>query len=451
MPKAHNLPVTSLSLDLRNYRTVPQKSERSAFAALVTLDSKYFWGLAESLLADGFIPNESVLVLRAEPNGLRVKEGNRRIAALKLCHGILSSPDVDVPEALARKIKELKPEWRKKNSKVPCMVYEQSEAAVVDRLVDRIHGYQTESGRLRWTSVSRARHSREEKGTTEPGLDLLEKYLTHGKNLTDHQRELWAGDYPLTVLDEATVQMASRLNQPSSKHLADAYPSISKKNDVDSILLDIGNGIIGFSDIRADPNFGALYNMPPPPPPPPSGSGTGPTAAPAPAKQRRKAQASNDPSSIKGQLSALVPRGKGREKVVTLLKELKKMNLTFHAHAFCFVLRSMFEISAKAYCDDHSSSGGPKMTKANGDDRNLKDVLDEIYKHLVADPTDPAKQDKVKVKRLHPAIAELARPESLLSVTSMNQLIHNPKFTMTETHIAAVFGNVFGLLLEMNK
>jgi hypothetical protein len=449
MPKAQLLPVSALKLDLKNYRTVPQKNERDAFSALVTLDPKYFWGLTESLLADGFTPNESLLVLETTAGGHRIREGNRRTASLKLCLGLLSSPDVEVPEPIARKIKELDPAWVSKNSKVPCVIYQTKEAQIVDALVDRIHGYQTEAGRLRWTSVSRARHSREEKGTSEPGLDLLEKYLTEGRNLTDHQRELWAGDYFLTVLDEAIVRLASRLGQPSSKHLADAYPKISKKKDLDSVLLDIGNGIIGFSDIRTDPNFGALYKMPPPPPAASAGA-SAPGAGTA-SGQKRKARASNDPSSIRGLLMAFVPRGKGRDKIVTLLKELRKMNLAYHAHAFCFVLRSMFEISAKAYCDDNSPNGGPKMTKANGDDKHLKDALDDIYKHLVADPANPGKQDKVKVKFLHPAIAELARPESLLSVTSMNQLIHNPKFTMTETHISAVFGNVFSLLVEMNK
>jgi hypothetical protein len=73
---------------------------------------------------------------------------------------------------------------------------------------------------------------------------------------------LWATVYedwdtannPLTVLDEAIARLVSRLSQASSKHLADSYPEIVRKKDFDDLLRDIGLGLIGFSDIRTDPN-----------------------------------------------------------------------------------------------------------------------------------------------------------------------------------------------------
>jgi hypothetical protein len=49
-------------------------------------------------------------------------------------------------------------------------------------------------------------------------------------------------------------------------------------------------------------------------------------------------------------------------------------------------------------------------------------------------------------KELHGAIAELAKPEGFLSVTSMNQLVHNPKFIVDESHISNLFTNVVPLL-----
>ena len=106
----------------------------------------------------------------------------------------------------------------------------------------------------------------------------------------------------------------------------------------------------------------------------------------------------------------------------------------------------MFEISAKAYCDDHKASGGPKMTDKSGNDRPLVDVLRDVANHLTKNKTD-----KQMVKALHGAMVALGTATSILSVTSMNQLIHNPRFSINEGQIAEMFNNIFPLLEEMNK
>jgi hypothetical protein len=48
-------------------------------------------------------------------------------------------------------------------------------------------------------------------------------------------------------------------------------------------------------------------------------------------------------------------------------------------------------------------------------------------------------------------MAELATPDGILSVTSMNQLVHSPSFSVSEGHISTVFGNIFPLLEAMNS
>ena len=130
---------------------------------------------------------------------------------------------------------------------------------------------------------------------------------------------------------------------------------------------------------------------------------------------------------------------------MALLEEARILDLRATPFAFCFVLRCMFEISAKVYCEDHASSGGPSFTKPKGEDKPLVDVLREITNHLTGN-----KSDKAKLKALHCAMAELGRSEGLLSVTSMNQLIHNPRFSVTPYDVAVLFGNVFPLLEAMN-
>ncbi len=105
----------------------------------------------------------------------------------------------------------------------------------------------------------------------------------------------------------------------------------------------------------------------------------------------------------------------------------------------------MFEISAKAYCEDHKgTANAPKLTKG-GKPKKLVEVLRGITKHITDD-----KSDIEKTKILHGAMTVLARPEDILSVTSMNQLVHNPKFSVDEAGICLLFGHVFPLLEEMN-
>jgi len=129
---------------------------------------------------------------------------------------------------------------------------------------------------------------------------------------------------------------------------------------------------------------------------------------------------------------------------VVLLNEIRKLKLHDHPHAFCFLLRSMFEISAKAFCKNQGKSAGLKVTDSKtGMERKLVDVLRDVAKHL--EQTDPAMK-----KTLHGAMAELGTPTGFLSVTSMNQLVHNTTFVISDQHIARLFANVFPLLEAMN-
>jgi hypothetical protein len=156
-----------------------------------------------------------------------------------------------------------------------------------------------------------------------------------------------------------------------------------------------------------------------------------------------------DPRAVKRTLRTFKPLGSNREKVVTLSDEATKLDLKKTPIAFCLLLRSMFEISAKAYCTDHQASGGPSATMPNGKDKILVNLLREITTHMTTLPNQ--KKDAVKAKALHGALTELAKSDSILSVTSMNQLIHNPKFSITEGDISTMFGNIFPLLQAMNQ
>lgn len=473
MPDIESVPITDLALDLENFRTVPQVTQEAALHAMVAIGGRRFWALCDSLLTSGFHPTENIIVL--EVGGRKVvKEGNRRIAALKLILSKIPHTGLTIPAGIRSKIETLTAGWKRKNRRVPCVVFPEDETDEVNRLVGLTHGKGEDAARDPWEAIAKARHHRASSPATEAGLDLLEKYLTEGRNITASQREQWAGKYPITVLDEAIRRFHRRFGATNQRQLANHYPNPPiVREALEQFLHDIGTEQVGFAHIRTtqpdilESQYG-LSVVPPtlapslpgglavltspgapaPPTPPTAGSNGGPTppspvpGPPTPVGPR--AVPLDDPRSVKRKLRSFVPVGRGRDKVVTLLGELRLLNLDRQPHAFCFVLRSMFEISAKAYCTDHQAAN-LKATKADGSDRKLSDVLQDVTTHLTQNNRDMA-----VVRALHGAVTELNRPDSLLSVTSMNQLIHNPQFTTSATHICSVFHNIFPLLEKMN-
>lgn len=470
MPTTSLLSIKQLKLDLYNFRTVPQKDEVSAVHAMISINPGWFWALMESLLEDGYHPTENIIVLMSGKDGSKtlVKEGNRRIGALKLIYGYIKLNEEILPSHIEEKITSISKEWKDSNREVPCAIYGPAESDLVDKIVTRTHGKGEKAGRDWWNSVARARHNRDKSGMSEPALDLLEKYLLNGKNVSAQQSERWGGEYSLTVLDEAIKKLAPRFGVASARELSDLYPTkIRYKTELENILKNIGLDVLGFKQLRdAAKDFGEAYGIPALPKAIGTSSttsgivnqsnstGTAEISREIPAnttktsgvEKKTKAVSTDDPKAVMRALKNFAPRGKNREKLMTLIKEARLLTLKKHPHAFCFLLRSMFEISAKAYCSDHSAASGPKLTKANGEDRKLVEILREISNHLTKNSTD-----KSMVKTLHGAITEIGKSEGILSVTSMNQLVHNPRFTVDETHICTVFGNIFPLLEEMNR
>lgn len=467
--------INKLSLDTHNYRTVPQPDELLAIQSLIEVEPEWFWAIMESLIDDGYLPNENIIALKEGKKNV-VKEGNRRIAAMKIIHGIVPAEEFSLPSHISEKLASLGPDWKSANAEVPCTIYAANEAAVADRVVTLTHGKGEKAGRLRWSAVARARHNRDKSGGAEPALDLLEKYLDKGKNLSPAQAARWAGEYPLTVLEEAMKRLAGRLGLKSGPDVAKAYPKLKNRAGFEELVLDIGLSNVKFKDVRAE-SFGQKYGMPSPKTPGPTGGGgratpTGNVVASDASSGRASgsgnqpagvtsggsgppgeihakgpnAYPTNDPRAVAALLRKFKPKGAGRAKLATLLDEARKLDIMATPHAFCFVLRSMFEVSAKAYCTGHTGSSAPKAVESNGRDRELVKVLKDIVQHLTVNKTN-----KAMTRVLHGAITELANPEGALSVTSMNQLVHNPQYVINGSSVCNLFANVSPLLEEMNK
>ncbi len=480
MARTVSVSIQELKLDLRNFRTVAQADEIQAVQAMISISPDHFWALMDSLIEDGYLPTENILVL--EVSGLQramvVKEGNRRVGALKLIYGHLPADQIGLPPAISQKICNVSEDWKEANTLVPCAIYSADESSIVDRIITMAHGKGEKAGRDQWNAVARARHNRDVNNASEPGLTLLERYLKNAKNFTKQQAERWAGDYPISVLDEAMKRIAIRFEASNASDLAKEYPSIPYRDALEAIVKNVGLKTIRFETIRRKEDFAAEYGVPPVPGSAPRSQYANADATTSAAtsqelsdehsqneaeilvssssnqaevrgevrpsllpKRKTASVAINDPRSVRRVLKKLVPRGNNRQKVVTLRDEALNLKLERNPIAFCFLIRSMFEISAKAYCEDQRSAGGPVYKKASGEDKTLAVILNEITNHLTQDKTD-----KAMLKNLHGAMAELGRSDGILSVTSMNQLVHSPSFSVAPRDIAILFANIFSLL-----
>lgn len=477
MPTLQSIEVKKLSIDLNNFRTTKQKNETDAIKAMISIKPEKFFAVMDSLIEDGYLLTESIQVLKTGKI-LEVKEGNRRVGALKIILGIYKIDNFNIPSSTKEKIKNLTKEWKKENASVPCTIYDITEIATVKKVVSMTHGKAEKAGRDPWNSVARARYSRDEMGRTEFGLNMLEKYLKQGQNLSAQQKERWGGEYYVTVLDEAMRRLHTRMGYSSVEELVKKYPRINFRSEFEELMRDIGLEQLGFPTMRnTQIDFGIHYGINPPPPPPTPGtntggqsgtsvnngntsgtttsatgnSGTGGNSSSTGGQSSgsgQKAHSSADPKSVKAVLKKFTPKGNDREKIVALRDELRNLVIDKNPIAFCFLLRSMFEISAKLFCKENQiPTKKPKVVngKTIQNDKSLKELLQGVTNHLTAN-----KKNKEMVKLLHGAMTELKDEDRLLSVTSMNQLVHSETFSVGSSDICRLFHRVYPLLEQMN-
>ena len=116
---------------------INEAREKNAIKAMITIKSERLWGILDSILESGYLNTENIIVQKDKDGELIVKEGNRRIAALKWVLGIHNVEEFDVPKKYATKISELSKEWKKENSKIVALIFDASEDAATVTLYSR--------------------------------------------------------------------------------------------------------------------------------------------------------------------------------------------------------------------------------------------------------------------------------------------------------------------------
>jgi hypothetical protein len=152
-----------------------------------------------------------------------------------------------------------------------------------------------------------------------------------------------------------------------------------------------------------------------------------------------KSKPINTQTHVRQLLKQLQPKGTNGAKILMVRDEMRSLTISKHPLAFCFLLRSCFEISAKAYCNNNKVLQFDTKTQK---ELTLKQMLNNVCSDIIS-------KDRSKKNVLQGAQTELNSTNKMLSVDSLNQLIHSPSFHITEADICTSFNNVYPLLKEI--
>jgi len=109
--KIKQIPLTNLLIDIQNPRYDPRKNQHEAIATIANEQRIKLVNLAQDILDKGLNPSELPIVIPTdEKNNYIVKEGNRRIAAIKLVASPSLAASIGLPSNLVKRYKSLNEE-----------------------------------------------------------------------------------------------------------------------------------------------------------------------------------------------------------------------------------------------------------------------------------------------------------------------------------------------------
>lgn len=447
MPRTTKILVKGLRLDLKNYRALPQTTEMDAVRALYADEPEWFESLLVALANEGFSSLEHIGVLIE--NGKKiVLEGNRRVAAMKILLRQIPYDSLKIRfgrDARAA-IQGISNEWVSKNEKVPCIIFSPDEEEALRRIVRRTHGNDDKAGRRHWTSISKARESRDAQHCEEPELDLVESIIRDGNLHNETESVKWMSDFKFSIFCEAIREIVKIWDITLDK-LQKLYENKRLPDEkiylLDKLVADIGHRELTFAKIRAKgfyDEFAAVKRLPIKPGVTPSASENSQPSAylnqqvsgenPVQDKSSDNVKSAQNVSgnaktnnrvadigSIRhcdGMLKSLnVSSFENKDKLKSIVKELKLLNRDDTPNAFALLLRTLIDIAFTEYCERNN------MVMPN----TLIEKIKNVYEHVVA---KSGNKNEVREKRrtLQGALTALIDNSSSVCTANLNVISH---------------------------
>ncbi len=428
--KTVEVEIEKLLLDEANPRFGKPLSQDDMLARLAA-DSKT-QKLATHIAANGVNPLDIPAVTSAtKPGRYVMREGNRRLAALKL----LTNPHLATEDRLVSRYRTIAKAAKK--SAIPqrllCMQFTRPQEA--DEWVLIKHGGQMEgAGTVEWDGIQRGRFNirsgRAEQYAAAIGFldeavenewisaddanDVNISSLARVLNDKQVQRDLRIkvdnGQVTLGLAKDGPERLAKRLvsdwRKDSGLKVEEIYDQDKRRVYANRLRADL--------DLEDGPSTG--------------GSSTRQAKTSA---ASRKAKGHSSPASRKG----IIPRTfqislpTGYERVGLIVAELKRLDTHKFPNASAVIFRTLFEISVHRYLKTNH-------LPVNQTD-SLRVLTERAITHLT---TNHAQPNDVK-QAVKPVRAGFSVPGGLFSIAAFNEYVHNPKWHPIPSELRSQWDN----------
>ena len=440
---AKSLKIDSLDLDLENPRITIASDQRDAMQKIINEQKVRLINLADSIAEKGFSPMDRFLVLRSDTRSGKfiVLEGNRRVLAVKLLKNPSLVTTLEMPDTFKRRLHKAAQNFNIRNVE-PVDCYEVADRAEGNDWIRQRHSGADEGrGIVNWSAIAGSRFR-----GRDPALQALDFVLEHGR-LTDEQKEMIAGKFPLTTLDRLlstpTVRTAIGFEITGGK-LRTELPAQEALKPLKRIVLDLAEKEVTVTDLKSKDQQNAYIgnlktadrpnlSMKTGTPHPVEGITDRDFAAKAatPTKKTRVTRPTPRTTVVPRSCKLNVTTAK----IASIYGELKILQLSKHVHAISVLLRVFLEMSVDDYLENKAGASLTFKDPNSGRtlDKRLRDKVKETIAHMVA--------NGAVEKDFRGVVSALDDQLNPFSIDTLHAYIHNRFFTPTDTHLVTGWDN----------
>jgi hypothetical protein len=451
-----NLKLSQLELDLENFRIGKQSNQADAVRAMLTRGSTKVLGLAESIRSNGFHDLELPCVFLNDNTGhYTVAEGNRRVTVLKA----LSTPELANATPLHNKFKQLSSELNGSLPKqIECAVFEDRKGCLA--YVLSRHGYGADgAGLMKWDAISKLRADKYVNGTKHPELGVVDFVLNKGTLGQDAQQKLDDDDFKITnlqrIVDDASVKKLLGLETNdvavsvhgvswlvavwqrvveiiiAGQHRNEKFTVDKNINDSalrNTFILEVIEDVHGTVPIVSGPSISLVTTTAPP---------NNQTVA---AKKSAK-KASLTKTLTTKERKGLIPKSFTPEKlepqkVINIVDELKKLNVSDFNNSSSVMFRVFLELSIVHYMKKKKIKAEKPHKKNLGEfiEMSLREKISSVAKYL--EMHNVLKHNETK------ALRDLNSATHPISAESLNAYVHSSSVTSDPNTLKTSWDNL---------
>jgi len=431
---AKGLKIDQLKLDLVNPRITQAADQHEAMQCIIEDQDIKLANLAESIVEEGLNPMDRLLIMRDGDDNYTVLEGNRRVVALKILKNPAILTGLDVRPGLQKRLETAALAFDPQSVE-PIACFEVTDRAAGNSWIEQRHNGEDEGrGIVNWSGLASSRFR-----GRDPALQALDFVHQHGK-LTDDQKRLLEGRFPITTLDRllSTPGVRSKIGfDIKDGKLLTALPADEALKPLKRMVLDLAEKKINVTRLKLRDQQIEYVSQFGKTDAPDLAKSTG-KSRPVEAIEEREfprpaaAQSAKATTARQPVRNSLVPRvcklNVSNAKIGEIYGELRSLRLAQHPHAISVLLRVFLETSVDHYL---TKAGVKLIVKTGGGDKDkpLAKKVEEAIEHLVKQGA--TKKDFAGVVR---GLSVKAHP---LSVDLLHAYIHNRFVSPTERDLTA--------------